>query len=67
MEFEKLKAIIADVLNLDENDIHINPKDEGLQNLSMNIYVVNRELLIHQIEDALNATKAAVKSRRNIN
>ena len=23
MEFEKLKAIIADVLNLDENDIHI--------------------------------------------
>ena len=22
MEFEKLKAIIADVLNLDENDIH---------------------------------------------
>ena len=23
MEFEKLKAIIADVLNLDENDIHM--------------------------------------------
>ena len=42
-------------LNLEDGkvtDIHINPKDEGLQNLSMNIYVVNRELLIHQIEDA---------------
>ena len=23
MEFEKMKAIIADVLNLDENDIHM--------------------------------------------
>ena len=23
MEFEKLKAIIADVINLDENDIHM--------------------------------------------
>ena len=23
MEFEKLKAIIADVLNIDENDIHM--------------------------------------------
>lgn len=42
-------------LNLQDGrvtDIHINPKEEGIQNLSMNIYVVNRELLIHQIEDA---------------
>ena len=42
-------------LNLQDGrvtDIHINPKEEGIQNLSMNIYVVNRELLIRQIEDA---------------
>ena len=42
-------------LNLQDGrvtDIHINPKEEGIQNLSMNIYVVSRELLIRQIEDA---------------
>ena len=30
-------------------EIKINPQDEGMQNLSMNIYVVDRELLIQQI------------------
>ena len=42
-------------LNLQDGrvtDIHINPKESGVQNLSMNIYVVNRDLLIQQIEDA---------------
>lgn len=33
-------------------EIYVNPKDEGVQNLSMNIYVVGREFLIQQIHDA---------------
>lgn len=33
-------------------EIRINPKDEGVQNFSMNIYIINRELLIEQIEAA---------------
>lgn len=43
-------------LQLDENErvseIHINAQDIGVQNHSMNIYVVNREFLITQVEDA---------------
>ena len=34
------------------NEIHINALDIGVQNQSMNIYVVKREFLITQIEDA---------------
>lgn len=33
-------------------EIRINPKDAGIQNFSMNIYIINRELLIEQIEAA---------------
>lgn len=33
-------------------DMHINPKTNETQNLSMNIYVIDRELLISQIENA---------------
>ena len=36
----------------DIKEIFINPKDEGIQNFSMNIYVVGREFLIEQIHDA---------------
>ncbi len=32
--------------------IHINPKDKGVQNVSMNIYIVGREWLINTIRDA---------------
>lgn len=32
--------------------IYVNPKEEGVQNFSMNIYVIGRELLIRLIEDA---------------
>ena len=43
-------------LQLDENErvneIHINAQDIGIQNQSMNIYVVDREFLINQVEDA---------------
>ena len=43
-------------LQLDEdervNEIHINAQDLGVQNHSMNIYVVDREFLITQVEDA---------------
>lgn len=34
------------------SDIRINPKDKGVQNISMNIYIIERELLIDQIETA---------------
>lgn len=36
----------------DVKEIFINPKDEGVQNFSMNIYVVGREFLIEQIHAA---------------
>lgn len=43
-------------LQLDEdnrvNEIHINAQDIGVQNHSMNIYVVDREFLVTQVEDA---------------
>lgn len=43
-------------LQLDEdnrvNEIHINAQDVGVQNHSMNIYVIDREFLITQVEDA---------------
>ena len=34
------------------NEIHINALDVGVQNQSLNIYIVDREFLITQIEDA---------------
>jgi glucose-1-phosphate adenylyltransferase len=44
-------------LQMDEdnrvNEIHINAQDVGVQNHSMNVYVVGREFLITQIEDAM--------------
>ena len=44
------------ILQLDKdnrvNEIHINAQDVGIQNHSMNIYVVEREFLIPQVEDA---------------
>ena len=43
-------------LRLDENGrvdhIHTNPKGDGVQNFSMNIYLIERELLITQITNA---------------
>ena len=33
-------------------EIQINPKEPGVQNFSMNIYVISRELLVEQIEAA---------------
>ena len=43
-------------LQIDEdqrvNEIHINALDVGVQNQSLNIYIVDREFLITQIEDA---------------
>lgn len=32
--------------------MHINPKETGLQNLSLNVYILERELLIRQVEEA---------------
>lgn len=32
--------------------MHMNPKETGIQNISMNIYIIRRELLIEQIEEA---------------
>ena len=44
------------ILQLDKdnrvNEIHINAQDVGIQNHSMNIYVIEREFLITQVEDA---------------
>lgn len=43
-------------LQMDENNrvnhIHTNPKDTGVQNFSMNTYLIDRELLITQIQNA---------------
>ncbi len=43
-------------LRLDENSrvehIHTNPKDTGVQNFSMNIYLIERELLIKEVQRA---------------
>ncbi|MCM1186234.1 MAG: glucose-1-phosphate adenylyltransferase subunit GlgD [Lachnoclostridium sp.] len=42
-------------LSMDEGrvtELHINPKEYGPQNFSMNIYLIERELLIKQIEQA---------------
>ena len=43
-------------LQLDEDNrvkhIHSNPKDSGVQNFSMNTYLIDRELLISQIQNA---------------
>lgn len=42
-------------LSMDGNrvkEIHINPKEYGPQNFSMNIYLIERELLIEQINNA---------------
>ncbi len=43
-------------LRLDENNrvehIHTNPKDIGVQNFSMNIYLIERELLIKEVQRA---------------
>ncbi len=36
----------------DVKEIRINPKDEGIQNFSINVYVIGRELLIEQIHNA---------------
>ena len=42
--------------DIDENSrvssLHINPKDAGVQNMSMNIYIMKREWLIEQIDQA---------------
>ena len=32
--------------------LRINPEDEGVQNLSMNIYIIEREFLVHMISEA---------------
>lgn len=32
--------------------MHMNPKEPGIQNISMNIYIIRRDLLIEQIEEA---------------
>jgi len=42
-------------LSLDDNrvtEIQINPKETGLQNFSMNVYLINREFLIEEIGKA---------------
>ena len=56
---ESLRKLNGDyyyTLQIDENqrinEVHINAQDIGIQNHSMNIYVVNREFLITQIEVA---------------
>ena len=46
MEFEKLKAIIADVLNLDENDIHMDSTfvdDLGADSLDIFLIIMGIE------------------------
>lgn len=46
------------------SEICVNSKDKGIQNLSMNIYVVERELLIQQISEGY--LKGAVYYERDI-
>ena len=70
---QDLLALEADTRNLyytlklkDDrvSEICVNSKDKGIQNLSMNIYVVERELLIKQISEAY--LKGAVYYERDI-
>ncbi len=56
--FMNLQATTKDLyytLNLEDNrvkEIQVNPKEYGLQNFSMNIYLIERKLLIEKIADA---------------
>ena len=58
--FMNLQATVSTdlyyTLRFDENGrvehIHTNPKSEGVQNLSMNVYLIERELLIEKIQHA---------------
>ena len=76
MEFEKLKAIIADVLNLDENDIHMDSTfvdDLGADSLDVfqiimgieeefDIEIDNEEAeKITTVQDAVDQIKKAVE------
>lgn len=58
--FMNLQATVSTdlyyTLRFDENGrvehIHTNPKSQGIQNLSMNVYLIERELLIEKIQHA---------------
>lgn len=58
--FMNLQATVSTdlyyTLRFDENGrvehIHTNPKSQGIQNLSMNMYLIERELLIEKIQHA---------------
>ncbi len=58
MKTDDLKKAMYYTLDLDGNavkKININPQDKGVQNFSMNIYVIERELLIELINRAFIA------------
>ena len=58
MKTDDLKKAMYYTLDLDGNTvkkININPQDKGVQNFSMNIYVIERELLIELINRAFIA------------
>lgn len=69
-DYLDLSAVTRDLyytLKLKEDriaDICVNSKDKGIQNLSMNIYVVERERLIEQISEAY--VKGSIYYERDI-
>ncbi len=69
-DFLDLSAVTRDLyytLKLKEDriaEICVNSKDKGLQNLSMNIYVVEKDILIQQISEAY--VKGSVYYERDI-
>ncbi len=56
IDIDMTKKDLYYTLDLDDNDkvkqIIVNNKDKGVQNMSMNIYVMERKLLIDQIREA---------------
>ena len=46
------QGLVSALLVLVMRLIRINPEDEGVQNLSMNIYIIEREFLVHMISEA---------------
>ncbi len=55
LELPTASSAMYYTLDLDGNQVtklNVNPKDEGIQNLSMNIYVLERELLIKLVSRA---------------
>lgn len=56
LEVDTAKKVLYYTLDVDDNNmvknIVVNDKQKGVRNISMNIYVVERELLINQVREA---------------